>query len=68
MIDLKIGQIWQDWDIRYRGFSPRLLKVIGFPNDRMVEVENIKTGKRTYIAKYRMKPSSTGYILNKELI
>ncbi len=62
-MDIKIGQTWQDWDIRFRNQTPRLLKVITFPNDLMVQVQNIDTGRKTIISKHRMKPNATGYIL-----
>jgi len=59
---LEIGQIWQDWDIRYRErFIPRYIKIIGFLNDLYVEVENTETKRKTIITKSRMKISSTGY-------
>jgi len=63
-MNLKMGQIWQDWDIRFRNhLKPRLLKVINFPNDLMVQVQNIDTGRKTIISKHRMKPNATGYKL-----
>lgn len=66
-MSIKIGQIWKDYDIRFRKQKPRFLKVIGFPNDLMVQVENIDTGRKTIISKCRMKPNSTGYILMEEM-
>ena len=66
-MNIKIGQIWKDYDIRFRNLKPRLLKIIGFPNDLMIQVENIDTGRKTIISKHRMKPNSTGYILMEEM-
>ena len=67
MSKIKIGQIWMDWDSRIRTLPPRLLKVIRFPNDLMVEVENIKTKRKTVISKHRMVPNSRGYELYKNV-
>lgn len=60
-IKLKIGQVWQDWDIRFRNQTPRLIKIIGFPSDYVVRVENLSTKRKTMIRKTRMKPTSNGY-------
>jgi len=63
-MDLEIGQIWQDWDIRFRNSeTPRLIEIINFPNDLMVQVQNIDTGRKSVISKHRMKPNATGYKL-----
>lgn len=63
MKKIKIGQIWHDYDIRFRKIQKtRRLEVIGFPNDLYVEVQNVDTKRKTIIAKHRMKPNSTGYI------
>lgn len=66
-MDLKIGQVWQDWDIRFRNQTPRLLKIIDFPNDLRVEVQNINTNRKTTISRDRMKPNATGYILIQDI-
>lgn len=66
-MEIKIGQIWKDYDVRIRKMESRLLKVIGFPNDLIVQVENINTGRKTIISKHRMKPNSTGYILVEDI-
>ena len=58
---LEIGQIWQDWDIRFRKQTPRFLKIIGFPNDLIVQVENVLTKRKTLITQHRMKPTANGY-------
>ena len=61
-MELKIGQIWQDWDIRFRNHpKQRFIKIVGFPNNLTVEVENVETTRRTLIRKDRMKPDATGY-------
>ena len=66
-MNIKIGQIWKDYDIRFRNkMNPRLLKVIAFPNDLMVQVENIETGRKTIISKQRKKPNSKNYIIIEE--
>lgn len=62
MTTIKIGQIWRDCDKRHQ----RTIKVIGFPNDVIVEVRNTETNKVTRIQRWRMKPGATGYELIKE--
>lgn len=61
MKKLKLGQIWKSCDYRDSLEFTRYLAVIGFPNDLYVEVRNVHTKRKSVIAKYRMKPSSTGY-------
>ena len=65
MKEIKIGQVWQDWDIRFRKQKPRFLKVIGFPNDLYVQVENTITKRKSVIAKHRMDATANGYILRR---
>jgi hypothetical protein len=64
---VRVGQIWQDWDIRWRDLvwpRPRKLKIIAITDDRKyAQCENIDTGKLTLIRVDRFKPTSTGYKL-----
>ena len=66
MSDVKVGQVWRDWDVRFRKETPRYLKVIRFINDLHVQVENTDTKRKTIIAIRRFKPDSNGYRLISE--
>jgi len=67
MNNVKVGQTWQDWDVRFRNHAPRYIKVIRFVNDLKVQVENQDTFRRTIISVCRFKPTSNGYRLIKEV-
>ncbi len=63
---VKIGQVWKDCDPRFQGNDARYLKIISIPNDLCVQVKNTKTGRKSVITKYRLRPGCRGYILIKE--
>ena len=71
-IEVQIGQIWQDWDTRYRQDKhPRLLKVVDIWTlpitlTTYITCRNLKTGRYSEINIKRMKPTSNGYKLVKE--
>ena len=72
---VKVGQIWQDWDCRYRNelflthITPRLIKIKYITADKKyAECENIETHKITRIRIDRFKPTSNGYKLFKDVI
>lgn len=65
MNEVRIGDVWQDLDSRYRNAPPdlaRRVRVIAV-GDEMVKLENEHTHKITYVKRSRMRPSSTGYKL-----
>lgn len=62
-----VGQIWQDWDIRWRkSFCPnRFFEIKSISGDGLYATcKNIQTGKMTKIRVDRFKPNSTGYRLS----
>lgn len=61
-ITVHLNEIWQDWDIRFRNYPPRLIEVISIKNN-MATCKNLQTGKITKIRLDRFKPNSTGYKL-----
>jgi len=66
---VKKGQIWQDWDSRFRNCKPRYIQIIGIHykwGEDYAACRNIDTDKITYIKVKRFKPNSTGYKLIKE--
>lgn len=70
---VKKGQLWQDWDCRFRNAKPRLIRVIEihtpncFVNGCFSHAicRNVDTAKKTKIKLRRFKPNSTGYKLIK---
>ena len=54
------GQVWQDWDSRYRNQTPRLVTVLAL-EDAFALVKKEQTGVQTRIRLDRFHPSSTGY-------
>lgn len=64
MSKFKVGQIWKSCDSRDH---ERYLEIIAIPNDLCVQVKNTKTGRKTIITQYRMKPNPRGYVLIKEI-
>lgn len=59
LIDIQVGQVWEDADPRSRG---RYL-VVEAVEEGYVGCQVLKTGKKTRICRNRFKPSSTGYRL-----
>lgn len=59
---VRVGQIWQDWDIRSRS-TGRRLKVIEIVGDRALVQHPSGLGAKTKIKLNRFKPTSTGYKL-----
>jgi hypothetical protein len=71
-VKIKKGQIWQDWDCRFRNSKPRLIQVVAihkhnYLGEFYVTCRNIDTDKITNIKLRRFKPNSTGYKLWREL-
>lgn len=78
--DVKIGQVWRDYDIRRRGAAGwRLILVVAvempFPKGAYAKVvSSYNDGhtwgtRRTKIRLDRFKPTSTGYyLLNRDLV
>ena len=65
---VKVGQIWQDWDCRFRNvYFPRLIKIKSIDKFALLaKCENIDTHKITRIRIDRFKPTSNGYKLFKD--
>lgn len=62
---VKTGQIWQDWDIRFRKHEP-IYKYIYHIDRTHAHCFSITKGRITRGVKIRLerfKPNSTGYIL-----
>ena len=54
------GQVWQDWDSRYRNQTPRLLTVLAIESAYAL-VKKETAGNEIHIRLDRFHPSSTGY-------
>lgn len=65
-IEVKVGQVWQNWDIRERGTHPRRLKVVEIVGDKAVVQHPSGIGGKRKILLRRFKPNSTGYKLVSE--
>lgn len=60
MTNVKVGQVWADYDVRFRKSSPYLKRIVAIDGDYAV----CKGAKRTTrILLKRFRPNSTGYIL-----
>lgn len=70
---VKVGQIWQDWDYRFRNdLFPRLIKIKDINIDKKYAFcESYRFGhsviSKTIIRIDRFKPTSTGYKLFKDV-
>lgn len=63
MIKVKVGQVWMDWDIRFRSnINPRKFKVLEVGPEKAL-VHNISSGLKTKISLRRFKESANGYKL-----
>lgn len=62
-----VGQVWQDWDYRYRDKTPRLYRIarIGGGGYAWMTLESGPplSRKTTRVAVNRLKPTSTGWKL-----
>jgi hypothetical protein len=75
-VEVKVGQIWKDYDTRYRGVHPgRLVLVVGLSDEvdqayaicRRCDTEGQPLTKReTRIRLDRFRPNSTGYVIFKQ--
>jgi hypothetical protein len=75
-VEVKVGQIWRDYDTRRRGTHPgRLLLIVGLSDEvdqayaicRPCDTEGqLLTKRETRIRLYRFRPTSTGYIIFKQ--
>jgi hypothetical protein len=62
---VKVGQIWQDWDKRFRSGTPVYKKILKVKGD-FAFCEGIKDGlviSKSRISLQRFRPNSTGYKL-----
>jgi len=64
-VEVKIGQVWEDWDSRYRnGDAPRRrIKVLEIKDGRARVQSPSGLGARTWIRLDRFRPTATGYKL-----
>lgn len=75
--NVQVGQIWQDWDSRYRKpEDQRLLRVIGVGEEHALLIKvneegepqpSILRARERRILLSRMTPNSTGYKLREDL-
>jgi hypothetical protein len=65
-IEVKVGQIWKDWDVRTRGTHPRQIKVLEIVGEKAIVQSPSGMGAKTKIKLSRFKPNSTGYKLVSE--
>lgn len=65
-IEVKVGQIWQDWDSRFRSTHSRRIKVVEIVGDRAIVQSPSGLGAKTKIKLTRFVPNSTGYKLISE--
>lgn len=62
-MQVKVDQVWEDFDIRWRGKGPRRrFKIILIEGD-VATCENEVTARHTKVKLSRFKPSATGYRL-----
>ena len=59
--NVKVGQVWRDWDVRYRGISMQLLTVMEIGDTHVVALRD--NGIRVKIRIDRFRPTATGYKL-----
>lgn len=62
-IEVKIGQVWQDWDIRFRDTHARRIKIVEIVGEKAICQHPSGLGSKTKIKLSRFKPNSTGYKL-----
>lgn len=66
-MEVKVGQIWEDWDIRFRyGDSRRRIKVLEIVGGKAVVQGVSGRGVKRKIRLDRFRPNSTGYKLVEE--
>lgn len=63
--NVKVGQIWQDWDIRFRCQNPVYKKIIKIENGFAYceGIQNHRVISHSKIKLERFKPNATGYFL-----
>lgn len=68
--EVKVGQVWQDWDKRFRNDPfPRKVRIMRIDEvGRRAICQNVDTGKETRISLDRLKPTTTGYKLIEEAV
>ena len=63
-VEVKVGQVWEDWDIRTRVSGPRRrIKIMEIKDGRATVQHPSGTGTKTKIRVDRFKPTTTGYKL-----
>jgi hypothetical protein len=64
-VEVKVGQVWEDWDSRYRnGDAPRRrIKVLEIKDGRARVQSPSGQGARTWIRLDRFRPTASGYKL-----
>lgn len=65
-IEVKVGQVWQNWDSRERDTHPRRLKVLEIVGDKAIVQHPSGIGGKRKILLRRFVPNSTGYKLVSE--
>ncbi len=64
---VKVGQIWSDHDTRFRNTAHRRWLRVDAVDDRFATCTNTVTGRITRLSIKRMRPTSTGYKLEKDV-
>ena len=63
---VRVGQIWKDWDKRFRDGDPRCFEIVEIVGGKFAMCKNTETGRITRIAIIRLRPNATGYKLVSE--
>jgi hypothetical protein len=63
-IEVKVGQVWKDYDIRSRSDAgARLIKILSIENGKATVQCPTGRGRKTKVRLDRFRPTSTGYAL-----
>lgn len=63
---VRVGQVWEDWDSRFRANQHRRLLGIIRVEGKYAYCDGLSTGKKTRIRLDRFKPNASGYRLVSE--
>ena len=64
-VEVKVGQVWEDYDSRYRSgeHARRRVKILEIKDGRALVQHPSGTGRKTKIRVNRFRPTATGYKL-----
>jgi hypothetical protein len=63
---VKVGQVWEDWDSRFRDSQQRRLISIERIDGAYAYCSGLSTGKKTRVRVDRFRPTASGYRLVSE--